>query len=102
MGWAMDRYMSDQVLEAVQRLVPIAEGADLTMVEMALAWVLRDENVASAIVGASRPEQMHSNATASGIELSQDTLDAIDEALRDVLVSGPRLANFVQEGVKHR
>jgi aryl-alcohol dehydrogenase-like predicted oxidoreductase len=102
MGWAMDRYMSDEILEAVQRLVPIAEEAGVTLVEMALAWVLRDENVASAIIGASRPEQVHSNAAASGIELSQDTLDAIDQALGDVAVIGPRLANFVQEGVKHR
>jgi aryl-alcohol dehydrogenase-like predicted oxidoreductase len=102
MGWAMDRYLSDEVLEAVQRLVPIAEGAGLSMATMALAWVLREENVASAIIGASRPEQVHSNAAASGVELSQDVLDAIDEALGDVVVRGPVLAAFVQEGVKHR
>ncbi len=102
MGWAMDRYLSDDVLEAVQRLVPIAEDAGLTMVQMALAWVLREENVASAIVGASRPDQVYSNAAASGVALSQDTLDAIDEALGDVVVAEPRLANFVEEGVKHR
>jgi aryl-alcohol dehydrogenase-like predicted oxidoreductase len=102
MGWAMERYMSDDLLEAVQRLVPVAEGAGLSMVELALAWVLRQENVASAIIGASRPEQVHANAAASGVELSPDVLDAIDEALGDVVISGPRLANFVQEGVKHR
>jgi aryl-alcohol dehydrogenase-like predicted oxidoreductase len=102
MGWAMNRYMTDEVLAAVQRLVPIAEGAGLSLVEMSLAWVLREENVASAIIGASRPDQVHSNAAASGIELSQDVLDAIDEALGDVVVEGPKLANFVQEGVKHR
>src|SRR4051794_13311238 len=102
MGWAMDRYLSDEVLEAVQRLAPVAEGAGLTMVQMALAWVLREENVASAIIGASRPEQVYSNADASGLELSQDTLEAIDEALGDVVVRGPVLANFVQDGVKHR
>jgi aryl-alcohol dehydrogenase-like predicted oxidoreductase len=72
------------------------------MVEMALAWILREPNVASAIIGASRPEQVHANAAASGIELSTDVLEAIDEALADVVVSGPRLANFVEEGVKHR
>jgi aryl-alcohol dehydrogenase-like predicted oxidoreductase len=66
MGWAMDRYLTDEVLEAVQRLKPIAEGAGLSMVEMALAWVLREANVASAIIGASRPEQVHANAKASG------------------------------------
>jgi aryl-alcohol dehydrogenase-like predicted oxidoreductase len=102
MGWAMDRYMADETLEAVQRLVPIADGAGLSLVELALAWVLREENVASAIIGASRPEQVHLNAAASGIEPSQDVLDAIDEALADVIVTGPELANFVQEGVKHR
>jgi len=102
MGWAMDRYLSDEVLDAVQGLVPIAEGAGLSMVQMALAWGLREENVASAIIGASRPEQVHSNAEASGVELSQDVLDAIDEALGDVVIRGPALAAFVQEGVKHR
>ena len=102
MGWAMNRFMSDEVLEAVQRLVPIADEAGLSLTQMALAWVLREQNVASAIVGASRPEQVHSNAAASGVELSRDTLEAIDEALGDVVVRGPELANFVQEGVKHR
>ena len=102
MGWAMDRYLSDEVLEAVQRLAPIADGAGLSMAEMALAWVLREANVASAIVGATRPEQIHSNAGASGVELSRDVLDAIDDALGDIVVRGPALAAFVQEGVKHR
>jgi aryl-alcohol dehydrogenase-like predicted oxidoreductase len=102
MGGMMDRYCSDQVLEAVQRLVPIAEQAGMSMATMALAWVLREENVASAITGASRPEQVHSNAEAAGVKLSQDTLDAIDEALADIAVTEPRRANFVKEGVTHR
>jgi len=102
MGWAMDRYMADEVLEAVQRLRPIAEDAGLSMVTMALAWVLREQNVASAIVGASRPEQVHANAEASGVELPADVLEAIDEALADVTVTEPKLAGFVAEGVKHR
>ncbi len=55
------------------------------MPQMALAWVLRQSNVASAIVGASRPEQVHANAGASGIVLSVDTLEAIDGALGDVV-----------------
>jgi aryl-alcohol dehydrogenase-like predicted oxidoreductase len=58
----------------------------LTMVQLALAWVLRQQNVASAIVGASRPEQVHANASASGVTLSADTLAAIDDALGDVVV----------------
>jgi len=102
MGWAMNRYLADEVLDAVQGLVPIAEGAGLSLVQMALAWVLCEDNVASAIIGASRPEQVHSNAEASGVELSQDVLDAIDEALGDVVIRGPALAAFVQEGVTHR
>lgn len=102
MGWAMERYLSDDVLEAVQRLVPIAEGAGVSMVEMALAWVLREENVASAIVGASRPDQVHANAAASGVELSRDVLEAIDKALGGVVVTGPQLAPFAREGVRHR
>jgi aryl-alcohol dehydrogenase-like predicted oxidoreductase len=60
------------------------------------------DNVASAITGASRPEQVHSNVEAAGVKLSQDTLDAIDEALDGFTVTGPQLANFVKEGVTHR
>jgi aryl-alcohol dehydrogenase-like predicted oxidoreductase len=86
MGWAMDRFRDDDVLEAVQRLRPIADGLDITMAQLALAWVLREQNVASAIVGASRPEQVEENAAASGIELDDRTLRAIDEALVPIAV----------------
>jgi len=86
MGWAMDRFRDDDVLAAVQRLRPIADGLGITMAELALAWVLREDNVASAIIGASRPEQVEDNAAASGIELDASTLQAIDEALGDVVV----------------
>jgi aryl-alcohol dehydrogenase-like predicted oxidoreductase len=102
MGFAIDRYMDDAVLEAVQRLRPIADEAGLTMVQLALAWVLRREEVASAIVGASRPEQVHDNVAASGVELSADTLAAIDEALGDVAITEARPAAFARDGVKHR
>jgi len=102
MNWAMSRYMSDDVLGAVEKLVPIAEAAGLSMTTMALAWILRKQNVASCIIGASRPQQVFDNADAAGVELSQDTLDAIDEALDGVAVTEPRLANFVGEGVTHR
>jgi aryl-alcohol dehydrogenase-like predicted oxidoreductase len=78
-------FVQPRVLEAVQRLVPIADAAGLTMVQLALAWVLRQQNVASAIVGASRPEQVHANVSASGVTLDADTLAAIDEALGDVV-----------------
>ncbi len=85
MGGFIDRLIEPRVLEAVQRLPAIAQAAGLTMVQLALAWVLRQQNVASAIVGASRPEQVRANASASGVKLSADTLAAIDEALGDVV-----------------
>jgi aryl-alcohol dehydrogenase-like predicted oxidoreductase len=86
MGWSMDSFRDDDVLEAVQKLVPIAENLGITMAQLALAWVLREENVASAIAGASRPEQVEENASASGIELDESTLQAIDDAVADVVV----------------
>ena len=86
MGWSMDRFRDDDVLRAVQRLAPIAEGIGITMAQLALAWVLHEENVASAIIGASRPEQVEENAAASGVELDEATLEAIDDAVGDVVV----------------
>ncbi len=82
----IDRLLDDRVLEAVQRLVPVAQGAGLSMAQLALAWVLRQRNVASAIVGASRPEQVRANASASAVALDAQTLAAVDEALGDVIV----------------
>jgi aryl-alcohol dehydrogenase-like predicted oxidoreductase len=102
MNIAMSLVMNDATLEAVDRLRPVAEQAGLSMPELALAWVLRRPEVASAIVGASRPEQVHGNARASGIELSSDTLTAIDEALGDVPVTEPTLAPLARAGVTHR
>lgn len=102
MGGAMGIIMSDEALEVVQRLAPIADGADMTMPELALAWVLRRTELASAIIGASRPEQVHSNAVASGIELSADVLDAVEDALGDVPVKGQTLGTNATEGVMYR
>jgi aryl-alcohol dehydrogenase-like predicted oxidoreductase len=73
--------MQDDVLETVQKIVPVAERLGLSMAQLALAWVLREPNVASAIVGASRPEQVLQNASASGIELDQETVAEIDGIL---------------------
>jgi aryl-alcohol dehydrogenase-like predicted oxidoreductase len=87
MGWSMDRYRDDDVLEAVQRLRPIADGLGITMAQLALAWVLRRDEVACAIIGASRPEQVEENAAASGIELDDSTLQAIDEAVSPVVAA---------------
>src|SRR4029077_1484053 len=85
MGGVIDQLGREPVLEAVQRLRPVAEQAGLTMPQLALAWVLRQDNVASAIGGASRPEQVRANASASGIALSEDALAAVDEALAEVI-----------------
>jgi aryl-alcohol dehydrogenase-like predicted oxidoreductase len=87
MGWAMDRFRDDDVLESVQRLRPIADGLGITLAELALAWVLRDDDVASAIVGASRPEQVSENAAAPGVELDESTLAAIDRAVSEVVAA---------------
>jgi aryl-alcohol dehydrogenase-like predicted oxidoreductase len=81
MGGMMSDWLEEDVLETVQKLVPVAERLGLTMAQLALAWVLREENVASAIVGASRPEQVRDNASASGIELDAETLAEIDRIL---------------------
>src|ERR671934_574108 len=85
MGWAMDRFRDDKVLAAVQLMRPIADGLGITMAQLALAWVLRQENVASAIIGASRPAQVEDNAAASGIELDEATPAEIDAAVGAVV-----------------
>jgi aryl-alcohol dehydrogenase-like predicted oxidoreductase len=81
--------MRDDVLEAVQNLRPVADDLGITMAQLALAWVLREPGVSSAIVGASRPEQVEDNVAASGIELGDDVLRRIDEILGGVLVAAP-------------
>ncbi|HEX8080492.1 MAG TPA: aldo/keto reductase [Jatrophihabitans sp.] len=98
----MDPLMSERTLQAVERLRPIASGACLTMPQLALAWVLRRPEVASAITGASNPGQVHANAAASAVVLSDDVLEAVDEALGDVPVTGQRLAPLAEPGVRHR
>ena len=83
MGGFMERALDQQLLERVQRLRPVADELGLSMAQLALAWVLREENVASAIIGARRPEQVEDNAGASGVELDGATLERIDEILGD-------------------
>src|SRR3954464_4458368 len=102
MGAPMQLLMTDERLEAVDRLRPVAEQAGLSLVELALAWVLRRSELASAIIGATRPEQVYANAKASGIELSAETIAAIDEALGDVPIKEPLPAPFAKPGVTHR
>jgi aryl-alcohol dehydrogenase-like predicted oxidoreductase len=83
MGGFMERALDQTLLERIQQLRPVADELGLSMAQLALAWVLREPNVASAIIGASRPEQVEDNAAASGIELSEETLARIDEILGD-------------------
>ena len=89
MGGFMERARNPRLLERVQRLVPVAEGLGLSMAQLALAWVLRQENVSSAIIGASRPEQVEDNGAASGVELDAATLEKIDEILGDSVAWEP-------------
>jgi aryl-alcohol dehydrogenase-like predicted oxidoreductase len=84
-GRFMQRLMNERVLSAVDGLRAVASDAGLTMSQLALAWVLRQPNVSSAIIGASRPEQVEDNAAASGVELPKDVLDRIDELLGGVV-----------------
>ncbi|WP_109208961.1 MULTISPECIES: aldo/keto reductase family protein [Microbacterium] len=85
----IQRFLRDEVLEAVQRLKPVAEQAGLSLPQLAIAWVLQNKNVASALVGASRPEQLAETVKASGVVLDADTLAAIDEALGDAVYRDP-------------
>ena len=85
MGQMMGNLRSDKVLAAVEGLRSIAAGAGLSMAQLALAWALREPNVASAIIGATRPEQVEDNAAASGVALDADVLAAIDEVLAPIL-----------------
>ncbi|SBT48686.1 aldo/keto reductase family protein [Micromonospora narathiwatensis] len=83
------KWLSDEVLTRVQRLKPLAEQAGLTMPQLAIAWVLQNPNVSSAIVGASRPEQVHDNVKAAGVKLDADLLKAIDEIVEPVTERDP-------------
>ena len=85
------KWMSDDVLERVQQLVPLANDAGLSMAQLAVAWVLQNDNVASAIIGASRPEQVHDNAAAAGVKLDDDVLSKIDEVLDPVVQRDPAM-----------
>ncbi|MEQ0565661.1 aldo/keto reductase family protein [Amycolatopsis sp. NEAU-NG30] len=85
------RFLDETVLERVAKLEPLAKEAGLTMAQLAVAWVLQNPNVASAIIGASRPEQVHDNVQAAGKKLDADLMTAIDEVLGDVVERDPSL-----------
>jgi aryl-alcohol dehydrogenase-like predicted oxidoreductase len=87
MGWLM----GEPILEAVQRLKPVAAEVDLTLAQLAVAWVLQNPNVAAALVGASRPEQVEENVKAAGVVLPAATMKQIDDVLGEVVVRDPSL-----------
>jgi len=83
------RWLSDDVLDRVQRLQPLADEAGLTLAQLAVAWVLQNNNVSAAIIGASRPEQVRDNVKASGVRLEPDLMQRIDEVLGDAVERDP-------------
>ena len=87
----ISRLMTDDILSRVQQLKPVAEQAGLTMAQLAVAWVLQNPNVAAAIIGATRPEQVRENAQASGVRLEPAVLKQIDNILGDLVVRDPEL-----------
>ena len=90
LGGMMGKYLSDEVLTRVQLLAPLAEQLGLTMAQFALAWVLQNDNVASAIVGATKPEQISSNIAAVGVEIPEEVMSQVSEILSPVAVFDPR------------
>ncbi len=82
----ISRFMNDDVLGRVQQLKPVADEVGLSMAQLAVAWVLQNDNVSGAIIGASRPEQVTENVKAAGVELPAEVMTRIDEVLGDVVV----------------
>ena len=87
----ISRLLLDEVLEKVQQLKPIAAEVDLSLAQLAVAWVLQNPNVASAIIGASRPEQVHENVKAAGVKLDAGVLERIDKVLEGHIRTDPML-----------
>jgi aryl-alcohol dehydrogenase-like predicted oxidoreductase len=83
------RFMSDDVLARVQKLRPVADDLGLSMAQLAIAWVLQNDNVSAAIVGASRPEQVHDNVKAAGVTIPAEAMARIDEVLGDAVERDP-------------
>jgi len=89
-------WLKDPVLAAVQQLTPLAREAGLSMAQLALAWVLQNNNVSAAIIGASRPEQVIENAKAAGVKLEAGLLTAIDDVLKPVVQLDPAMTTSPQ------
>ncbi len=88
-GEFIQKFMTDDVLTRVQQLAPLAKEVGLDMAQFAVAWVLQNDNVSAAIVGASRPEQISSNVRAAGVKLPAEIMKKVDEILGDVVVTDP-------------
>lgn len=93
----IEKYLTDEILQAVQKLKPIAEDHGLTLAQLAIAWVLRHPNVASALVGASRPEQIASNVAAAGVTLEADAWAAVDQVIGSLAQRDPQLTRSPEE-----
>jgi aryl-alcohol dehydrogenase-like predicted oxidoreductase len=88
-GGSMKGFLTDEILGRVQQLRPIAEDLGLSMAQLAIAWVLQNDNVAAAIIGASRPEQVQDNVRAAGVRLDDEVMKRIDDVLGDVVERDP-------------
>ncbi len=86
----IQRFLNDDVLTKVQQLKPLADEAGLSLAQLAVAWVLQNPNVASAIIGASRPEQVHENVKAAGVKLDEELMKKVDDVLEGVVETDPR------------
>jgi len=85
----ISRFMNDDVLTAVQKLIPIAKKVDLTPAQLAIAWVLQNPNVSSAIIGATKPSQIKENVKASGVKLDASVMQEIDKAIGSIAERDP-------------
>lgn len=97
LGKIIERFMGDDVLTRVQKLKPLADELGLSMAQFSLAWVLQNSNVAAAIVGASRPEQIHDNVKAAGVKIPAEIMKRVDEILKGVIETDPALTTSPPE-----
>ena len=90
-GGFMEKFLGDDLLTKIQKLIPLAEQLELSLAQFSIAWVLQNKNIAAAIVGASKPEQIASNIKASGVEIPTELMKQADDILGDSIVRDPEL-----------
>jgi len=90
-GGFMEKFLGDDLLTKIQKLIPLAEQLELSLAQFSIAWVLQNKNIAAAIVGASKPEQIASNIKASGVEIPAELMKQADDILGDSIVRDPEL-----------